>query len=117
MPTLITLEQAKSHLRLSDWGESPSPEDTDLQLKIDQATEIVIDYITRPNDIDWQEEIQSWTTTSVPKGIQAAVLAMTGYLYRFRGDDVAADIPKSQHGFLPPDVVNYLHRWRDPAVA
>jgi hypothetical protein len=42
---------------------------------------------------------------------------MVEYLYRFRGGDVLTDAPKSQHGWLPPDVVNYLTRWRDPAVS
>jgi hypothetical protein len=117
MPTLVTLAQAKAHLRVSDWGESPGPEDTDIQLKVNAATQMVITYIDRPDDEDWSEEIQSWDETTVPADIQAAVLFLVEYLYRFRGGDVASDVPKSPHGFLPPDVVNYLTRWRDPAVA
>ena len=112
-----TLLEVKAHLRLSDWGESPGPEDTDLQLKLDQAEDIVQTYIERPDDADWADEIASWDDTSVPPGIKAAVLCMVGHLYRFRGDDAAADAPKAEHGFLPPQVVNLLHRWRDPAVA
>jgi len=117
MPTLVTLAQAKAHLRVSDWGESPGPEDLDIQLKINAATAIVITYIDRSDDEDWSEEIQSWTEETVPGDIQAAVLCMVEYLYRFRGGDVLTDAPKSQHGWLPPDVVNYLTRWRDPAVS
>ena len=117
MPTLITLQQAKNHLRLSDWGESPNPEDDDLELKIDAAEAAVKTYIERSDDEDWADEIAAWTEITVPRDIKAAVFEMVSYLYRFRGDDVAQDQPKSEHGDLPQNVKMLLFRWRDPAVA
>lgn len=114
MPALITPDQARSHLRISDGG---SPEDADLELKMEQATSIVLNYIERPDDPDWSDEIASWTVATVPRPVHAAILVQLGELWRFRGDDTTADAPKNQHGFLSPQVERYLTRYRDMPVA
>lgn len=117
MPTLITLAQAKEWLNLTDWGESPEPEDAKLQLMIDGATAAIVAYIERPDDEDWADEIAAWTETTAPRDIKAAAFEMTDYLWRFRGGEVAQDQQKSEHGDLPQNVKMLLYRWRDPAVA
>lgn len=116
MPTLITLEQAKNHLRLTDWGESPSPEDDDLQLKIDAATSAVITFIERYEDEDWADEIAGWTETTVPRDIKGAVFDMLEYLWRFRGGDVEQDRPRLGLSGLPTSTEGILTRWHDPAL-
>jgi hypothetical protein len=123
---LVTLAQARRHLRLSEEigggsppsGSPPSAEDEDLQLKIDQATEIILDYIERPADAVWTAEIASWDSATVPGSVQAAILLQVGQLWRFRGDDQSNEqLPASEHGYLALGVTALLHRFRDPALA
>ncbi len=102
IPTIVTLEQAQAHLRLSPIlsGSPGSPaDDPDLQLKLDAATEAVCRRIAQRNplDLDWIAEIEGWTTalsaspdspsTVAPAVVKLAVLEQTAELYRFRGDD------------------------------
>ena len=121
IPVLVTFAQAQAHLRLSASTDgSPSATDADLQLKIDQATEIVIDYIARPADAVWTATIESWNavgspSTIPPASVVAAVLLQLGDLYRYRGDD--ADEMRREPGALSPGVVSLLHRYRDPVLA
>jgi hypothetical protein len=112
----VTVAQVKIHLKLPTVG-SPDPQDADLELKRDQSEAIVKRYISRPDDDDWTDEIESWDESTVPGTIQAAVLLQVGMLWRFRGDDVHGDEPKAEHGFLAPRVVALLHSYRDPALA
>lgn len=108
MSTFITLQQAKDHLRLTDTGDSPSAEDADLQLKLDQAEAIILDRLGGDDD---------WTVDTVPLAVQAAILEQLGELWRFRGDDTAQDLPKRDHGYLAPTIESKLHRHRDPPLA
>src|SRR5262245_18451710 len=113
MRTLVTMNEGIAHLRLPDPG---SPEDSDLQAKLDAAEAIVLNYIERTSDPDWSDEIASWDETTVLMGIKQAILIHFGELYRFRGDDAAAEASKPDHGFLSRSVVSLLHRYRDPVV-
>lgn len=117
---------ARRHLRLpetsatgSPAGSPPTPEDDDLQLKVDHATEIVLDYIARPTDAAWTDEIAAWDAGSVPGSVQAAILVQLGELWRYRGDDAANEQPTNPSGGddLSPFVKNLLRRFRDPVVA
>ena len=112
---LVTLEQAKSHLKLS---LDIDTEDEDLQLKLFIAHEVVMDYLTqRLDDADaWAATVQAWTADTAPKRVIGAILVQFGELYRSRGDDV--DRRETQPlGTLCPDVVKLLYRLRDPAVS
>lgn len=96
---LITKEQAKNHL-LIDYDDR----DADLELKMEQATEIVIDYIKKPD--------HGWTEETVPKTVQAAILLVLTALFDDRdgsgeGDYIALSGP----------VARLLARHRDPAIA
>lgn len=117
---------ARRHLRLpetsstgSPAGSPPTPEDADLQLKIDHATEIVIDYIARPTDAAWMAEIAAWDEGSVPGSIQAAILMQLGELWRYRGDDASSEQPPTPDAGndLSPGVKNLLKRFRDSVLA
>lgn len=121
---LVTLEQAKQHLRLASSVGSPpgSPytdEELDLQAKIDAAEALVLDYVAqRRTDTaspTWLDQVVAWDTTTVPPAIAAAVLIQVAELWRFRGDDEST--PTREHGHLSPMVTAILHRYRDPALA
>jgi hypothetical protein len=99
VPTIVTLEQAEAHLRLSPMltGSPLAPaEDPDLQLKLDAATEAVCRRIAqrKPMDDDWVATIESWSTTGSPMAppvVRLAVLEQVAEFYRFRGDDPEPD--------------------------
>jgi hypothetical protein len=112
---LLTLDDAKRHLRLNPLAATPD-EDDDLRMKVFHATALVLDYLARPTDATWTAEMASWTTETVPRVVQAAVLVQLAELYRFRGDD-AGTTPTPEHGFLSPLVTALLHRYRDPTLA
>lgn len=118
-PTLVTLVQVKRHLRLPEAFDSPlSPEDEDLHAKLDQATELVLEYIARrASETAWADTIAAWTESTVPRVVQAAILRQTAEFYRFRGDDPANETPVVNMGYLAPGVATLLHRLRDPVLA
>jgi hypothetical protein len=96
---LVTDQEARNHLRIDGTPESPpSAADDLLTMYILQASDIVIDYI--------KQYEHTWTDTTAPHTIKAAVLLVLNVLY-----DNPADDP------LTPGVKNILHRYRDPALA
>ncbi len=99
MPSYVTLEQAKAHLRVV-----VSDEDTDIDLKSQQAAGIIADYLKSRVDDSWDE-------TTVPTPVQAATLLMLTHLYEHRGDEMAADMT------LWAAIDRLLVRYRDPALA
>lgn len=111
LPELVTLAQAKKHLKIVNDAEND-----DIYLKLEQATYLCLEYIWRDDD-DWVDTMASWTKDTVPRSVQAAVLTQLGELYRFRGDDDVKTQPDREAGFLAPMVKAYLHRFRDPAIA
>ena len=113
IPDLVTLEQARAHLRLG--STTPLGYD-DVQDKLHQATMVVLGYLDRADD-DWTAEMAAWTIDTVPREVQAAILLQLGELYRFRGDDEVNIAPYRERGYLAPGVTALLHRLRDPACA
>jgi hypothetical protein len=115
--SLITLEQAKRHLRLSIPVTSPPDEaELDLLLKMEAAEHIILDYLglTSQSPPAWTDE------TNVPPLVQAAILLQLGELYRFRGDDpgtVISSPSRGEAGSLSPVIEGMLRRYRDPALA
>lgn len=106
MIILITFAEGKEHLRVDH-----NVDDADIQRKIDQATNIVLDYLkmrTVPS---------SWTGGTafsppgdgVPGTVKAATLLVLGELWENREASVAI--------VLSDAVKSLLHRWRDPAMA
>lgn len=130
MPDLVTLAQAKRHLRLGEPDVPSSEEDADLVDKIAQASALVIDYVSqRISETDagsppttWAAEVATWDVNSSPPAlpppiVQAATLVQLAELWRYRGDDPANDAPMRTPGFLSPMVVSLLYRYRDPALS
>jgi hypothetical protein len=123
---LITYQQALDHLKESVPVTSPpSGRENDIRLKIDQAEELVLDWINqRIADGDlWDATIESWDVSADPPvpppgRVTAAVLVQLKMLDRFRGDDMKGDAPDMPVGpVLHPMAAAYLYRMRDPAIA
>lgn len=120
IPSLVSVEHARTHLREVD----PDASDADLQLKIDAATQLVCEYIAdrQPEDEDWIAEIEAWdgvgSPSTAPAVIVMAVLLQVGELFRFRGDDDDGVVPRAdEHGGLAPQVARMLHRYRSPTLS
>jgi hypothetical protein len=115
---LISIDEVKLHLRLVGTTEH----DSNLEMKIEEATDLVVDYLKNHLGTDEERaarfaEIDAWTYATVPKPVRSAIFRMVGHLFRFTGDDDQAQVPKLQHGDLPQDVTMFLKRYRDPAFA
>lgn len=104
---LITYAAAVAHLNQTGVLDG-SPEDSDLALKIEQASAIVSLYLKRPGEWDIDTIADQDPEFAI---LQAAVFKVLGNLYRFRGDDMESPAPISQ------DVKRMLDPLRDPALA
>ena len=93
---LISREAAMVQLNLTD-GDSPID---GLHAYIDEASDIVLDYVTH-------EDKNGWDEVSAPFLIQAAVKLVLQSLY----DDGAQGNP------LSPAVKDILRRYRQPSLA
>jgi hypothetical protein len=71
---LVTLEQAKAHLR-----QPSDAENTDIDLRIDIASAIVVTYMTSSAVAGWSDG-----SVEVPGNVQAAVLCVIEDLYERR---------------------------------
>lgn len=98
---LISLEQAKAHLRVVS-----SDEDDDIARKVEQASAVVLDYLKSQAVAGWSDG-----TVTVPGHVEAATMVMLTHLYENRGDDMAADEDAWKA------VERLLMRSRDPALA
>lgn len=94
---LITLDQAKEHLRID--GDD---QEEDLLLKMEQASMIILDYIEVINS--------GWDHTNVPEHIRTCVLITLANLWDHRGDD------KTNLDPIPPAVKSILYRTRTPVL-
>ena len=90
--SLVAIDVAKRALRVEG-----SDLDEDLLWRLEQATEIVIDYIKQPE--------HEWTPETVPGPVSAAIILVTRSL--FDGEDEP----------ISDAVRALLHRFRDPALA
>lgn len=97
---LITLTQAKKQVRAEDFTD----DDSDLLLKMEEASDIVLGYVTNTAKA-------GWTDRTAPARIRTATLLVLAHLYANRGDDGAAADP------LSAPVTNLLRRDRDPSLA
>lgn len=106
---LITLPEAKTHLRVTD-----AAHDADIQAKLDAAEAIILDFCN--STAYWREITPTWDGDTVPRQVKAAILLELGELYRFRGDDPEAPERWDDHD-LSPAIIGLLRRTHDPAVA
>lgn len=113
---LVTLSQVNDALRLNLEGDlsEPSADDgddsrfNDIQLKIRQATDIILDYLKISED-----SYAGWTAETVPGPVSAAVILAIKSLYDDPSEaKLIADLDKGT-GPIP----SLLRRLRDPALA
>ena len=102
MAALVTINEAKRHLRV-DFPD----DDADIEFRMNAASEIVVDYIKRPD--------HGWTDATAPFLIKAAVLIVLENLYDYRGGEEPAYAQAD--GYLTQPVTSILHRYRTPALA
>lgn len=107
MDPVVTLEQAKLHLRITS-----TEADDDIEAKLNQANALVMDYLKEGAD-------ETWTDENAPLLVQAAVLEQLDELWRFRGDDeeLAGAAPPPADGYLSPRIARLLHRLRPITLA
>lgn len=133
VPQVVTIEQARAHLRISDSASSPaSSADFDVALKLQQATEAVIWFIAdrREDQDEWRAEIAAWTPieidpdgavtrtspdTTVPAVVAAGILSQLEYLSMFRGGDEKP--PQVGESGLLLSVERMVWRYREPVIA
>jgi hypothetical protein len=94
MAALINLQQAKDHLHITDEASN-----SDLNLKVDQASAIVVRYLKSLADAGW-----STGAVPVPGNVSAATLLILGDLYEQRPVDWTA-------------IERLLVSFRDPSLA
>lgn len=102
---LVTVDQVNLALRLDliD-GDERIP---DIELKISQAEDVVLDYLKKP-DADWDED-------TVPPRVNAAVLMVIQSL--LDEANTGGLLPGIGSGDPKNPVVALLYRLRDPAIA
>lgn len=113
---IVTLAQAKAHLRITT--PDGHPDDADLQLKLIGAEAAVLRFVGRSEM--GAAFVAQWTSPDLtPADAQAAVLVQLGELWRFRGDDQggATSPPRTEYGDLSPVVVGLLRRFSHAVLA
>ena len=113
---IVTLQQLKDHLKITH-----SNEDSDLELKLQQACGLVLTYLKRtdlgsPMPDDVSTIVPSELTPLELAVVQAAILKVAGNFDRFRGDELEGENPSTQE-FLTSDIRGILSMLRDPALA
>jgi hypothetical protein len=115
MPDLVTVEQVNKALRLDlDMDVSGDDSDTsrveDIEAKIEQATDIVLDYLKL------DPEYVEWTAETVPGRVSAAIIMVVDCLL----DDTPEKLDRLgglSGGDIHNPIVALLYRLRDPALA
>lgn len=114
---LVTLAQSRAHLRTDS-----EDDDDDLLMKIEAASEMVLDYIGDGAEA-WTDsagavyEDSNGQALDVPKRVQSATLMMVGYLYRERDASMEHQVPTQWgYGYLPQGVTALLYSLRRPTV-
>ncbi|WP_207950790.1 head-tail connector protein [Marinobacter sp. JSM 1782161] len=121
MAMLVTLEQAKDHLKMDH-----DADDSDITLKIHAASGAVVSYLKSVADAYFDSSGAVITDSSgdpdVPFQVKAATLILTAEMYKnpegLVEDPIggAAQITYG-YGYLPRSVVSLLYPLRDPACA
>jgi hypothetical protein len=76
---LVTLPEAKAHLRILD-----TTHDADISQKLDTAQEAILAYEALAGDA-------TWTDATVPRAVKHAILLLLTHYYEDRGEDLERD--------------------------
>lgn len=104
---LITYDMAVRHL-LQEGILDGSPDDADVTMKMEQATAIVLIHLKRPAEWDIDSSPVDDPEFAI---VQALVLKVLMWLYRYRGDD---DTSPGLETILNPQTTGML---RTPEIA
>lgn len=113
MVSLVSLEQARQHLR-----SDADADDADLELKIAAASRAVLTYL-KPAGVARLMEVDSsgdpvddssGVVADAPEDVQLATLLLVGVFYTDREGQEGGWTP----GYLPPAVTALLYPYRDP---
>jgi len=105
-PVLVTLAMAQQRLRVIFVTSQPEIQN-DLTAIVQQASDAVRNYLKSAND-------PTWTDTSAPPVVQAAVLTLAACWWTHKGDDSA---PQDYDAGAWKQVERLLMQIRDPALA
>lgn len=117
MAFLVTVERARKALRLS-----PSIDDPELTLMVEEASDIIRAFVDRPGDANWTADVANWDIAGggspvlpVPAIIQRATLLQVADLYTHRGDEGR----HGPEGGIAPEAEALLRAtgYRDPILA
>jgi len=122
MTLLVTLDEAKSHLRV-DHGF----DDDDITLKIEAASAAVLEYIgdtqylfldTGGDDLDLEDTTADQVGLRARHRARQATLLLIGDWFANR-EPTASDTvdPRFGYGYLPRSVIALLYTMRDPTIA
>jgi hypothetical protein len=106
--TLVTVAEAKTHLRLAPDDTSL---DADLTQKLNAAEAIVLDVLNLTPDM--RTMTAAWDAATVPLPVKQAILLEVGELWRFRGDDTEVPerwTPDTGAIDLAPAILGLLRR-------
>lgn len=101
-PPPIELATAKLHLQITD-----SDHDSDIMLKLQQASDGILDYLGPRADA-------AWTPATLPGPVQAAMLHLLMYLYDDRGGDTS--MMQQRQRDIWREIEQTLFRFRDPVL-
>lgn len=112
---LVTVDEAKRHLRIDDDSGS---DDSDIEMKIYAASRAVLNYISQ-SDPDFLDSFgepfeDSSGSVDIPFDVKAATLLLLGDLYKERD---AVNTAEWEHGYLPKSVLSLLYPYRMPSLA
>jgi hypothetical protein len=100
---LLTLEEAKAHLKISD-----AAHDADVAQKLAAAEEGILAYLGAGADA-------TWTPETAPHQVKNYILILTTHYYEHRGDDLGPS--NRDEAIVWKEIHNGLSRYRDPALA
>ncbi|WP_431856608.1 head-tail connector protein [Azospirillum sp.] len=83
MPSIVTLDEAKAHLRVDG-----ADDDADITLKLEAAQDAAVQYLNRP--VPWADA--AGIEVPVPASVKAAVLLLLGDLYAIREASIVGTI-------------------------
>lgn len=115
---LVTLAQARAHLR-----SDTDADDADLEMKIEAASELVMDYIGDGAEAFTDSagdvyEDSNGLALDIPVRVQQATLVTVNWLYKERdgGNEAAVD-PQFGYGYtLPKGAIALVYSMRRPVV-
>ena len=122
MTQLVTLDQAKLHLRVDQ-----DAEDDDITLKIEAASAAILDYIgdaqylfldTGGDELDLEDTSTDQAAHRAKHLCRQATLLVLGDFYRSREPTATDPVPAQfGYGYLPRAVVALLTSLRTPTIA